>query len=82
VNVVDSSGWLEYFADGPNADFFAAAVESSDALVVPRAAPVAVAPQPSRQECRGRHPSRSSILLQLKTESNGPWSGANRAPEP
>jgi hypothetical protein len=20
VNVVDSSGWLEYFADGPNAD--------------------------------------------------------------
>ena len=22
MNVVDSSGWLEYFADGPNADFF------------------------------------------------------------
>ena len=23
VNLVDSSGWFEYFADGPNADFFA-----------------------------------------------------------
>jgi hypothetical protein len=22
VNVVDSSGWLEYFANGPNAGFF------------------------------------------------------------
>jgi predicted nucleic acid-binding protein len=35
VNVVDSSGWLEYFAAGPNADFFAAAVEAVDELVVP-----------------------------------------------
>ena len=35
MNVVDSSGWLEYFAGGPNADFFAPAVEAVDALVVP-----------------------------------------------
>jgi len=35
VNVVDSSGWLEYFAGGPNADFFAPAVEAVDELVVP-----------------------------------------------
>jgi predicted nucleic acid-binding protein len=35
VNVVDSSGWLEYFAAGPNADFFASAVEATDKLVVP-----------------------------------------------
>jgi predicted nucleic acid-binding protein len=35
VNVVDSSGWLEYFAGGPNADFFAPAVETVDELVVP-----------------------------------------------
>lgn len=34
-NVVDSSGWIEYFADGPNADFFEAAIEDSSALVVP-----------------------------------------------
>jgi predicted nucleic acid-binding protein len=35
VNVVDSSGWLEYFADGPNAAFFAAAIEKPAGLVVP-----------------------------------------------
>jgi predicted nucleic acid-binding protein len=35
VNVVDSSGWLEYFADGPNASFFAAAVEEPARLIVP-----------------------------------------------
>jgi len=35
MNVVDSSGWLEYFADGPNADFFAPAVEATSELLVP-----------------------------------------------
>jgi toxin FitB len=35
MNVVDSSGWLEFFADGPNADFFAPAVEDIPELVVP-----------------------------------------------
>lgn len=35
MNVVDSSGWLEYFADGPNAAFFAGAVEATDELIVP-----------------------------------------------
>ena len=35
MNVVDSSGWLEYFADGPNADFFAPAIEAISDLVVP-----------------------------------------------
>jgi predicted nucleic acid-binding protein len=35
VNVVDSSGWLEYFADGPNADFFAPPIENSVDLIVP-----------------------------------------------
>ena len=35
MNVVDSSGWLEYFADGANANFFADAIESSAELVVP-----------------------------------------------
>jgi len=35
VNVVDSSGWLEYFAAGRNADFFAPAIEDTSRLVVP-----------------------------------------------
>lgn len=35
MNVVDSSGWLEYFADGKNAGFFAPAIEDPSRLVVP-----------------------------------------------
>jgi len=35
VNVVDSSAWLEYFGDGPNAGVFAEAIESPGDLAVP-----------------------------------------------
>ena len=35
MNIVDSSGWLEYFADSSNADFFAPAIEATEELVVP-----------------------------------------------
>jgi len=35
VNVVDSSGWLEYLADGANAGFFAPALEAARDLIVP-----------------------------------------------
>ena len=35
MNVVDSSAWLEYFANGPNAAFFAKPIEAPDELVVP-----------------------------------------------
>jgi predicted nucleic acid-binding protein len=34
MNLVDSSGWLEYFADGSNAGFFAPAIEDADGLLV------------------------------------------------
>ena len=34
MNLVDSSGWLEYFANEKNADFFAAAIEDTDNLIV------------------------------------------------
>lgn len=34
-NVVDSSAWLEYLADGPNADSFSAALQDIDNLMVP-----------------------------------------------
>lgn len=33
--VVDSSAWLEYLADGPNASYFATAIEAPEHLVVP-----------------------------------------------
>ncbi len=34
MNLVDSSGWLEYFAAGKNAEFFAPAIEDTEHLVV------------------------------------------------
>jgi toxin FitB len=34
-NVVDSSGWIEYFADDPNAEFFEAAILEASSLIVP-----------------------------------------------
>jgi len=35
VNVVDSSPWLEYLADGPNAVIFAKPIEATASLIVP-----------------------------------------------
>jgi predicted nucleic acid-binding protein len=35
MNVVDSSGWLEYFANSRNADFFTPAIENTVELIVP-----------------------------------------------
>jgi len=35
MNVIDACAWLEYLADGPNADFFAPAIENTPDLVVP-----------------------------------------------
>jgi hypothetical protein len=34
-NVVDSSGWTEYFADDPSAEFFEAAILGASSLLVP-----------------------------------------------
>jgi predicted nucleic acid-binding protein len=35
MNLVDSCGWLEYFAEAPNADFYAPAIEDVQKLIVP-----------------------------------------------
>lgn len=35
MNVVDATGWLEYFADGPNAEAFAKPILDVSHLVVP-----------------------------------------------
>ena len=35
MNIVDSSGWLEYFSDGPNASMFAKPIEATASLLVP-----------------------------------------------
>jgi predicted nucleic acid-binding protein len=35
VNVVDSSGWIEFFADAPNARFFSKPIGAVESLLVP-----------------------------------------------
>lgn len=35
MNLVDSSGWIEFFQDGPNASFFSGVIERVDHLLVP-----------------------------------------------
>ena len=35
MNVVDSCGWLEYFANGTNVGFFAPVLEATETLLVP-----------------------------------------------
>jgi toxin FitB len=35
MNIVDSSGWLEYFAESKNVEFFADAIEDAEHLLVP-----------------------------------------------
>lgn len=35
MNIVDSSGWLEFFADGPNANEFSEPLSNTETLIVP-----------------------------------------------
>lgn len=35
MNVIDSSGWIEYFIGSPYADYFAHAIEDEKRLIVP-----------------------------------------------
>jgi len=35
MNIIDSSGWLEYFSDGPNAQLFLEPLKDPDSLIVP-----------------------------------------------
>ena len=53
INIVDSSGWLEYFADGPNADFFAGPIQDTQQLVVPVASILEVFTCIARQRGEG-----------------------------
>lgn len=35
MNIVDSSGWLEFFSDGPNANEFSKPLSDTEGLIVP-----------------------------------------------
>ncbi len=61
MNVVDSCGWLEYFAAGPNADFFAPALEAPSDLVVPTISVYEVFTQVAQQ--RGESDALQAVAL-------------------
>ena len=61
MNVVDSSGWLEYFAAGPNAAFFASALEAVDDLLVPSVSIYEVFKRVLQQ--RGEGPALQAVAL-------------------
>ncbi len=53
MNVVDSSGWLEYFADGPNAGAFSKPIQNVNQLIVPMVSIIEVFKQVARQRGEG-----------------------------
>ena len=61
MNVVDSSGWLEYFADGPNASFFARPIEDTVRLWVPSVSVFEVFKRVLQQ--RGEGPALQAIAV-------------------
>ena len=61
MNVVDSSAWLEYFANGPNAGFFAPAVEKTSELLVPSLTLYEVFKRVSTQ--RGEGPALQAVAV-------------------
>jgi len=61
VNVVDSSAWLEYFADGPNATAFAPPIQATSDLVVPSITLLEVFKRVYQQ--RGEGPALQAVAL-------------------
>jgi predicted nucleic acid-binding protein len=61
VNVIDSSAWLEYFADGPNAGYFAPAIQNTAELIVPTITLLEVFKRVYQQ--RGEGPALQAVAL-------------------
>lgn len=66
MNVVDSSGWLEYFADGSNADFFAKAIENTTELIVPSISLYEVFKRMMQQRGEGAALEAVALMMQGK----------------
>lgn len=66
MNVVDSSAWLEYFADGPAAGFFARAIEDSAGLIVPSVSVYEVFKRVLQQ--RGENAALSAVAVMQQGE--------------
>jgi len=66
MNVVDSSAWLEYFADGPNARAFAKAIADATELLVPSITITEVYKRVLQQ--RGEHDALRAVAHMLRGE--------------
>jgi predicted nucleic acid-binding protein len=66
VNVVDSSGWIEYLADAPGADFFAPALENTEELVVPTICLLEVARHVHRESGEGMALQALALMQQAR----------------
>lgn len=64
MNVVDSFGWLEYFAEEPNADFFAPVIENTAELIVPSISIYEVFKRVSQQ--RDEHAALRATALMMQ----------------
>lgn len=64
MNVVDSSGWLEYLAEAPNADFFAPAIENTAELIVPSISIYEVFKRVSRQRDETAALQATALMMQ------------------
>lgn len=73
MNVVDSSGWLEYFADGPNAAFFAKAIEKPAQLVVPSISLYEVFKRLHQQRGEGAGLQAAALMQQSQSADLPAW---------
>jgi toxin FitB len=62
-NVIDSSAWLEYLANGPNASEFAPAIEAVEHLVVP---PLVITEVLRRLDALGRRDVVPEVLAHMR----------------
>lgn len=68
MNVVDSSGWLEYFAGGPNTKFFSKAIETTSDLIVPTLSLYEVFKRVLQQRSEGEALQAIAVMHQGRVE--------------
>jgi len=66
MNVVDSSGGLEYLVAGPSADFFAGAVDATAELLVPTSSLYEVFKRVLQQRDEGDAPQVMALMQQRR----------------
>lgn len=69
MNVVDASGWLEYFSDGPDAAFFAQTLQEPADLIVPTAVVLEVFRHVYRHRGEGEALQAAAAMQQAKVVS-------------